>query len=281
MTEEIPAGAIRSIQQIKEHYEIEKKLAKILRESNKRDRIMLYTALYDEMYRLVPHHPLLTQKADTQRQCAAVSEKMNFLKTFLKSNLIFLEVGAGDCSLSIEVSKYVKGVYAIDVSENIIKDVIFPQNCKMIISDGISIPVPENSVDVAYSDQLMEHLHPDDSLEQLKNIYKSLAPGGVYICITPSRLTGPHDISKYFDPIATGFHLKEYTVIELFNLMRKVGFSKLELYKHYKGNYFRFPFLPFKVFERIIGAIPYRLRRRLVSFTLINYFLGIRMVGRK
>ena len=71
----------------------------------------------------------------------------------------------------------------------------------------------------------MEHLHPDDAVDQLKNIYNALVNGGKYICITPNRLTGPHDISKYFDNVATGFHLKEYTVTELSGLFREVGFS--------------------------------------------------------
>jgi predicted SAM-dependent methyltransferase len=51
----------------------------------------------------------------------------------------------------------------------------------------------------------MEHLHPDDAFEQLKQIYTALTPGGLYICTTPNRLTGPHDVSKYFDETAAGF----------------------------------------------------------------------------
>lgn len=61
----------------------------------------------------------------------------------------------------------------------------------------------------------MEHLHPDDAYEQLQEIYNALIPGGIYICITPNRLSGPHDVSQYFDSIATGFHPKEYTTVEM------------------------------------------------------------------
>jgi len=62
---------------------------------------------------------------------------------------------------------------------------MFPANFTLIISDGCSIPAQRNSVDVAYSNQLMEHLHPDDALEQVHNVLDVLKPGGVYICITP------------------------------------------------------------------------------------------------
>jgi SAM-dependent methyltransferase len=271
----------RTPEQIQEHYEIEKKLANQLRESKEEERSYLYTALYDELFRLVPHHPLLTKKANPQMQFLEVSQKMEFLKPLLNSNSIFLEVGAGDCSLSIEVSKYVKEVYAIDVSENITKNKILPQNFKLIISDGVNIPISDNSVTIAYSNQLMEHLHPDDALKQLKNIYKVLANGGIYICITPNRLTGPHDISKYFDRIATGFHLKEYTITELSELFHQVGFSKIELYKRFQENYIKLPLFPIKICEKIIEKLPFILRKKIVSVSLFRLLLDIRIVGKK
>ena len=117
--------------------------------------------------------------------------------------------------MSLEMARLVKQVYAIDVSKEMTKGLVFPANFHLILSDGIGIPVPANSIDVAYSNNLVEHLHPDDAVEQLRNIHQALAPGGVYICVTPNRLKGPHDVSKYFDTVATGFHLKEYTVSEL------------------------------------------------------------------
>ena len=83
----------------------------------------------------------------------------------------------------------------------------------VVLSDGVSVEVPAASVTLAYSNQLMEHLHPDDALVQLRNIVRALAPGGLYVR-HPNRLTGPHDISMYFDRVATGFHLKEYTATE-------------------------------------------------------------------
>lgn len=137
---------------------------------------------------------------------------MGLLKYFLKPESIFLEIGPRECALSFEVSRHVRKVYAIDVSEEIIKAMrILPQNFELIISDGTSIPVPENRITIAYSDQHMERLHPDDAFVQLQNIHDALTRGCVCLCITPNRLTSPHDISLYFDKVATGFHLKEYT----------------------------------------------------------------------
>ena len=207
----------RTTEQVREHYEIEKDLAIRLRNASKQERRHLYSSLYNEMYQRVPHHPQLTQKSSHQRTLAAVSAQIKLFKHLLGKEITFLEVGPGDCALSLEVTKYVKQVYAVDVSDEITKDLTPPKNFRLILSDGCNIPVPKNSVDVAYSHQLMEHLHPNDAFEQLQNIYNVLTPGGIYICITPNRLSGPHDISKYFDTMASGFHLKEYTVSELSN----------------------------------------------------------------
>ena len=56
------------------------------------------------------------------------------------------------------------------------------------------------------------------ALEQLQNIHRSLADDWLYICITPNRLDGPHDVSQYFDGVARGFHMKEYTTAALARL---------------------------------------------------------------
>src|SRR2546425_9014273 len=155
---------------------------------------------------------------------------MSFRGFFQKKDTFFGEMGAGDCSFSFEGVVFKKGVCAVVVCEKITKNARPPLNFRLILSDGCSIPLPRASVNVCYSNQLMEHLHPDDALEQLENIVKVLVPGGVYICITPNRLTGPHDISRHFDAVATGFHLREYTRTELRDLFKAAGFSRNGVY---------------------------------------------------
>ena len=193
------------------------------------------------MYRRVPDHPQLTEKADPKAQARRAAMEMRLIKGFLKKELTFLEVGPGDCSLSFEVAKSVKKVYAIDVSKEITKKDRQPRNFDLIISDGYSIPVPMNSIDMVYSSNLMEHLHPDDALDQLRNIYNALVDGGIYFCIVPNHLSWPHDISTYFDEIATGFHLKEYTTTELIGVFKMAGFKKFRSFIGPKGFAFLSP----------------------------------------
>ena len=271
----------RSAEQVREHYEIEKKLAARLKNSTRSERQTLYTELYEELFNRVPHHLQLTQKASPEQQQAAIKDKMNLLQRFLGPETTFLEIGAGDCALSFEVARHAKAVCAIDVSETISGSDEVPDNFALFISDGISIPVPEASVDVAYSNQLMEHLHEDDAVDQLKNIYSALAPQGVYVCLTPNKLNGPHDISRDFDDESTGFHLKEYTLTELVHLFRTIGFSKVRIFLRIKGRFFRFPLRLSLICESLIGRLPVRQQKKWARKDIVRHLIYIRLVGVK
>lgn len=279
----VPKYESRTIDQIKKHYEIEKNLANKLRSSTKDERGTLYTKLYDELFRLVPTHPLLTQKENYQNKASDKIAQINLLKRFLNHDKIFLEVGCGDCSLAFKIANYVKKIYAIDVSYEITANNLQPDNFQLIISDGCNIPVESSSIDVAYSNDLMEHLHPEDALEQLRNIYNILRIGGVYLCHTPNRLSGPHDVSKYFDRVATGFHLKEYTVEELVDICKTVGFSKVQLIVNAKKFVLPvlLPVFPFIVLEKLLCLLPNFVNKKVSRWFPVRVLLGINIVATK
>lgn len=274
-------GEYRTTAQLREHYEIEKELAAKLRNASREERCHLYTSLYNELFQKVPSHPQLAQKSSPRQAATAVASQIKFLGRFLNKESTFLEVGSGDCALSLEAAKRVKQVYAVDVCDEITKGLTQPRNFQLILSDGCGIPVPRGSVDVAYSNQLMEHLHPDDAFEQLQNIYNALSPGGIYICLTPNRLGGPHDISRYFDRVATGFHMKEYTISEINILLKKVGFSKIDAYVGARGTFLRAPLWSLCTFEALLDKIPYSLGVKIARSPPVRLLLGIRLVAIK
>lgn len=275
----IPSNERRNAAQLRQHYEVERELADRLRCSAQDERLHLYRAVYDKLFKRVPAHPQLTRKQNAGFRQDVVSDQMNLLGHYLKSNIAFMEIGAGDCSLSLYVANIVKNVIAVDVSTEITNKLNPPDNFELLISDGCSIDVPAQSVDVAYSYQLMEHLHPDDAVQQLRHICNALKPGGIYICITPNRLTGPHDISKYFDQDASGFHLKEYTISELSALFLRSGFSKARLALCTKGLVLELPILAVKWFEHPLALMPYAVRYRLSMSRIMNLLLGISLVA--
>jgi len=195
--------------------------------------------------------------------------------------MTFLEIGPGDCALSFEVCRHVDRVVAIDVSGEIAHSQQAPPNFQLVLSNGTSIPVEPSGIDLAYSNQLMEHLHPDDALEQVQHVFHALKPGGRYVCITPNRLSGPHDISKYYDPVARGFHLREYSVTDLTKLFARVGFSRMELYIGARGWYLSVPLRPMITLEAILDRLPHWFRLRLLRMLPLAHLLGIRMVAVK
>src|SRR4051812_15666826 len=257
-----PMKASRTSSEIEQHYRVEIELAERLRAAPREQRLGLYGEVYDELFRRVPTHPQLTRKVSDAERAAAVAVRMAGLRPFIEPDTVFLEVGAGDGSFTLAVAELARHCYALDVSSEILSGVQHPK-VETVLSDGCSVPVPPNSVTLAYSNQVMEHIHPDDALEQLRNLFAAIAPGGSYVCVTPNRLNGPHDVSKFFDPVARGFHLKEYTVTELEQLFRSVGFARVRVYPRIFRRNVRVPLVLLKTFERGLALLPHGLRRRL------------------
>jgi SAM-dependent methyltransferase len=275
-------AAGRTPERVRAHYEIEMGLAARLRSANREDRKRLYGELYDELYRRVPDHPQLTRQHMPAEAHGGVRRQLKMLQRFVGEDTTYLEVGPGDCALTFEVAKRVRKAIGVDISAEITSIDRRPHNFLLVLSDGTSIPVPPGSVDVAYSNQLMEHLHPDDAREQLLNLSSALRPGGAYVCVTPNRLTGPHDVSRGFDTVATGFHLHEYTNAELINLFLDCGFGSVAIYSTVRGHSFRVPTRPLVAFERwLLGKPPARVRTLMERPILAKVINNCRLVAIK
>ncbi len=262
----------------KERYEIEKELATRLRESSREERKLLYVTLYDEFNQRVPIYTELAEKQSAHDANTLSSPQWRFLRRFLHKDTVFLEIGAGTCAISLAAAQCVKKVFALEVSKEITRHVKNSENFALVLFDGFAIPLPAESINVAFSDQVIEHIHPDDLLEQLTSIHSVLANRGSYICITPNRLNGPHDISRYFDVVATGFHLREYTNSELSDLFKQAGFSKVKAYVGIPALYVRFPLFVLRLQEGLLNCLPHKLSKPLARISLTRC---IRLVGIK
>jgi SAM-dependent methyltransferase len=271
------ARAYRTPEAIKKHYDVEKELATTLRNASSSERRLLYASLYDDLFRRVLDHPQLHQKQSPQAMDLQVRRVMRLLCRFLRPGMSFLEIGSGDCSLAFSVARIATHVFAIDVSAEMTRCSATPTNVSVILSDGISIPVPSASIDLAFSNQLMEHLHPDDADIQLKNIYEALAIGGKYICMTPNKVTGPHDVSRNFDAAATCLHLKEYSIAECAALFQSVGFRQIAFYGGARGIYMRIPLALAITCERLASVFTLAVRKS----RLVRFMLGMTVVGYK
>src|SRR3989337_932408 len=109
----------RTHDQLREHYEVEKRLADQLRSATREERRFLYSSVYDELFRSIPHHPQLTRKVDAGSRDQAVASQVRLLKRYLGPASTFMELGPGDCRLSLAVSNLVRKVHAVDGSSEI------------------------------------------------------------------------------------------------------------------------------------------------------------------
>lgn len=266
----------RTLEQVREHYEVERQLASQLKQATREQRQTLYSSVYDELFRRVPHHPQLVRKANATHgeKDELVSMLVDMASRFVTPGSTFLEIGAGDCAVSLEMAQRVRQVYALDVSEQISRNDSRLKNFRLILSDGCSIPVEPGTVDIAFSYQLLEHLHPEDALDQLRNVREALAPKGCYVCVTPNSLSGPHDVSKFFEDEPRGFHLKEYSTAELVRLFRQAGFSRFRLFFWSHGMFLRIPAAPVALLESALRVLPRSWQRRLADSFPLRALLG-------
>ena len=279
-----PKRAARSFEQIREHYLLERELADRLRNSTKEERGRLYASVYEELFRRVPHHPMLARRADAESRRAETRRHVRLLAGWFNSQSVFMEIGPGDCSLALAMAERVKKVYAIDVSSELADKaagVHETENLDLVVSDGCNIDVPQSTVDLAYSNQVLEHLHPEDAADHLRNVARALVAGGAYFCSTPNRIGGPHDVSKYFDRQAAGFHLKEYTRRELIRQFREAGFSRVMLYLDLRGRRVRFPAWVIVALERCLGVLPFKAARGMARCLPLRIFVNAWVVAVK
>ena len=270
---------MRNASDLRAHYEIERELAARLGAANRDQRQTLYRDVYNELFQRVGSHP------QRHGNPSGLAGQLRVLERYLHPKSVFIEIGAGDCALALAVAERVSHVYALEVSSEITEGVPRRDNCEVILTDGLSLPVPAGAATLAYSNQVFEHLHPDDGLDHLRQVYQVLEVGGRYVCITPNRLTGPHDISMYFDNVASGFHLREYTATELAALMRIAGFEQVEAWTTRKGVSLRLPWLIVRVTEALLGVLPHRMRRGIgqrlpVRIVLSGYVVGVKGTAR-
>lgn len=264
--------------ELREHYLIEKELANRLRRASKTERRALYHIVYDERSRRIPQHPLVHRAADPAAQRRAVLPQAHLLKHFCTPQTNFLEIGVGDGALSLEMTKWLKQVYALDVSDGLTRFDAPPDNFEFYLFNGLELPLPPDSVDLAYSNDVLEHLHPDDAFDQLMSVLSVLRRGGKYICVTPNRLSGPHDVSRHFDDVATGFHLKEYTIGELAVLFRTVGFAQVKAFVSVNGTLVLPPLgvTPFIKMEGLVSRMSRPRQKKIARFLAAVKVLGIK-----
>jgi 2-polyprenyl-3-methyl-5-hydroxy-6-metoxy-1,4-benzoquinol methylase len=257
---------------------LERELAKKLLHTTVNERKTAYKKLYSEFFDKFPKASYdsignITHKIEWQ---------MKFLKPFLHQNSFFVEIGAGNCLLSLEVSKKVKQVVAYEVAESVPHIDNIPQNFCLKVFDGVDFHELDNSIDLVYSNDVFEHLHIEDTFHHVNQYYKMLNKGGKLVIVTPNSLTGPHDISRNFSTKPEGFHMKEYTYLELREILVSNGFRKIKAFAgHKKLSYFTINIRLIIALEKIYSTLSLSLRYKLKNNPILLKLFAIKIVGEK
>ena len=267
-------GDDRPIERIRAHYQLERQLARRLLAASKSERADVYSAVYAELFSSLADHPQRT--IDRTSQGEQIRLELDLLRSFLSPHAHFLELGCGDARLSYAAAAMVKLASGVDVTEELIDRTHAPKNFRFVRTIGTDIDLPSDCVDVAYSNQLMEHLHPDDAQDQLAEIVRVLRPGGLYWCRTPNRVTGPHDVSRYFDYAATGFHLHEYDFRSMRRLFTRTGFRRVRFYMTVRGVKTRFPYRLAATAETLVERFPW-----LANLHKVSHLMDLNVLGYK
>ena len=226
----IPVEAPVTEQMILAHWELEKQLTDDLLSSTPQNRWETfersYTRLYSDLEWLnrfagqsrpadVAHHRHM-------KWCAAIGSP---------PPLALYEIGSGKGELMtfLSLRGYLCKATEITRERGEKHSGTGMPNLSWGVSDGVHLERFESAAryDVVVSDQVLEHLHPDDIEAHLRGVHQILKPGGRYIFSTPHRFSGPHDVSRVFKcdkPL--GMHLKEYTYHDFLTALREVGFKR-------------------------------------------------------
>jgi SAM-dependent methyltransferase len=224
----IPAEAPVTEAMILNHWELEKRLTLQLKASRPEDRWEVFDRCYSELYGTLDWLNHLTQTDDGAQ---SVHRNRVWRTLIGEPPQKIYEVGSGKARLITWLATQGFVCRATEVTrERGQAHAVENPNLTWGISDGIHLDQFEtpSSYNAVISDNVIEHLHPDDVLEHFKGVWKLLTPGGRYIFCTPHQCAGPADISSVFGcRRPEGMHLREYTFGELAGICCQAGFNKV------------------------------------------------------
>lgn len=211
----------RTLDRRRAQFELERRLHGELLATAKGERAAAARAAYQELFsRFRDHQVFQIDDAEDQRlgrQNAAM------IAPLTRPGDKVLEVGCGRGHVLHAIQEVGCDVFGIDPSLDMV-ELARRHGVSADVGTAESLAFPDNTFDLVFSQQVLEHVHPDDVPEHLMEAFRVLKPGGLLVVETPNRRTGPQDISRGFSPVAEGLHLKEWSFGELAAVMRAAGF---------------------------------------------------------
>ena len=215
----IPAEAPITEAEVRAHYELELALTRELLESTPENRWETFDRCYSRLYSELTWLDSRPARASLQPWSSLIGAPPRRI----------YEVGSGEARLAVALADAGYQVVATEITRERGGERVEAAGLQWAQTDGVHLDrfADPESFDAVISDQVVEHLHPDDLVEHLWGARALLRPGGRYVVRTPHAAGGPADISRVFgldEPV--GMHLREYTYRELATAAQTAGFRR-------------------------------------------------------
>ncbi|MBJ7329210.1 MAG: methyltransferase domain-containing protein [Solirubrobacteraceae bacterium] len=204
----VPDEIELTLDDLRRHLVVELDVTRELLASTPETRRETFAAGYERIYR-----ELWWFNAIESAEASAPVDIRNWVAMIGSAPRRVYEVGAGEGRLARTLARAGYDVTATDISAARGGARDDEPGLRWEETDGINLHehAETGAYDAVISDQVVEHLHPDDLVPHLRNARRLLRPGGCYAMRTPHGPSGPYDSSAAFGfPEALATHLREY-----------------------------------------------------------------------
>ena len=207
----------------REQFEYERMLRERILSCTKDVRPDVCASAYADLFAAFPDHSVFVSDEERIR-----IGKLNagMVAPLLKAQSDVLEVGCGRGDVLLELARLGHRCTGTEPSVDMIE--LCSKEVKVLRGFADRLEFPDASFDLVFSQQVVEHLHPDDVPSHFQEAFRVLRLDGVFAVETPNPTTGPQDISRGFTRTAQGLHLKEWSVGELLREFQRAGFRHVQ-----------------------------------------------------
>ena len=148
------------------------------------------------------------------------------------ANRSVLDVGCGHGHFLRCIAKHLPHGRLLGIDADIAPQLREEPDIEFREADILSFAV-DRPFDVVFSDNVMEHIPPQDVESHLDSVSRAVKPGGLFILIMPNELFGPNDVTRIIDNTYTnrvkalGTHLSESTYSAMVPRLLRHGFGNI------------------------------------------------------
>ena len=212
----------------RQHYELEKNYAQKILASPKgsAERTELFRAGYAAIYNSAAQQHIVDDATDSHALAQIV-------RGLVEDGGSVLDVGCGFGALLAELLPRGYDAHGVDISATVVEQArlrlerLGQRADRVQCLDFLHTPRAYRDLDCVVATHVLEHIHPDETVDFLVRCHEAVRPGGLVFIVVPHRFTSPNDSSRWFLPLgarSAGIHLVDLSFTDLRNVFLQAGF---------------------------------------------------------